>query len=317
MANPAPAFQVYAKDEYTEQAALSNEEFGAYMRGKMYAWSSGPLPLDNAKRARLLSVDQAAFPAVWAAIVHLWTETPDGWVNGPLEAQRTAHAEHRERQAENGRKGGRPAVQKNPNETQTKPTDNPPLSSGLTQTEPNTKPKPNPNESSAFCTLHSAFSDLRSSDYTLHAEAESQTLSPRTERTADFDAFWAAYPRKVGKGAALRKWTHVKPPLAKVLEAISWQRATPEWTKDGGQFVPHPATWLHQRRWEDEPFHPPQDLTYRPKDRNAPMAVLERNWETTLAQFPSHADMMAEALADERRKQDERAAQRLLKAGAR
>jgi hypothetical protein len=27
-----------------------------------------------------------------------------------------------------------------------------------------------------------------------------------------------------------------------------------EWTKDGGQFIPHPATWLNQKRWEDEPM---------------------------------------------------------------
>jgi len=26
-----------------------------------------------------------------------------------------------------------------------------------------------------------------------------------------------------------------------------------QWTKDGGQFIPHPATWLRQERWTDEP----------------------------------------------------------------
>jgi hypothetical protein len=25
-----------------------------------------------------------------------------------------------------------------------------------------------------------------------------------------------------------------------------------QWTKDGGQFIPMPATWLNGRRWEDE-----------------------------------------------------------------
>jgi DNA replication protein DnaC len=30
------------------------------------------------------------------------------------------------------------------------------------------------------------------------------------------------------------------------------QKVSTEWLKDGGQFIPHPATWLNGRRWEDE-----------------------------------------------------------------
>ena len=25
-----------------------------------------------------------------------------------------------------------------------------------------------------------------------------------------------------------------------------------EWKKDGGKYIPHPATWLRARGWEDE-----------------------------------------------------------------
>ena len=70
-----------------------------------------------------------------------------------------------------------------------------------------------------------------------------------------FVRFWGAYPRKVGKIAALKAWKRLKTPatiLPKILEAIERQRASPQWTKDGGQFIPHPATWLNQGRWEDE-----------------------------------------------------------------
>ena len=38
-----------------------------------------------------------------------------------------------------------------------------------------------------------------------------------------------------------------------MLRALDWQKHLPEWTKDGGQFIPYPATWLNARRWEDEP----------------------------------------------------------------
>lgn len=74
--------------------------------------------------------------------------------------------------------------------------------------------------------------------------------------SSDFLAFWAAYPRKVGKGAAWKAFHRLRPDhglLAAMLEAVGRQRGTQAWKKDGGQFIPHPATWLNQRRWEDEP----------------------------------------------------------------
>ena len=75
--------------------------------------------------------------------------------------------------------------------------------------------------------------------------------------TADeFERFWKAYPRKVGKQAALKKWHHAKinGKVDRIIAAVEIQKRTPQWAKDGGQFIPHPATWLSQGRWEDEPF---------------------------------------------------------------
>ena len=77
-----------------------------------------------------------------------------------------------------------------------------------------------------------------------------------TSTPPGFDAFWTSYPRKVGKGAALKSWTRIKPPLElqqSILDAVDKQRACPDWTKESGQFIPHPATWLNQQRWLDEP----------------------------------------------------------------
>lgn len=72
---------------------------------------------------------------------------------------------------------------------------------------------------------------------------------------ADFVSFWAAYPLRTGKAAALRAWRRHRPPLAKCLETLKWQRDTVEWTtptKEGRSTVPHPATWINAGRWEDE-----------------------------------------------------------------
>jgi len=40
--------------------------------------------------------------------------------------------------------------------------------------------------------------------------------------------------------------------VAQILKAIAVQRQSEQWQRDRGQYIPHPATWLHQRRWEDE-----------------------------------------------------------------
>jgi hypothetical protein len=37
-----------------------------------------------------------------------------------------------------------------------------------------------------------------------------------------------------------------------MLSAVEAQKQTDQWTKDGGQYIPHPSTWLNQGRWEDE-----------------------------------------------------------------
>ncbi len=81
-------------------------------------------------------------------------------------------------------------------------------------------------------------------------------LRGKPAEPAGFDEFWSAYPRKVARGAALKAWAKAKPdePLRQViLAAIGRARDGPDWRKDGGAFIPHPATWLNAQRWLDEP----------------------------------------------------------------
>jgi len=68
----------------------------------------------------------------------------------------------------------------------------------------------------------------------------------------DFDMFWMTYPKKVGKEAARKAWLKVNPNLTIVLQALSWQKESPQWFKNNGQFIPNPSTWINQHRWEDE-----------------------------------------------------------------
>lgn len=84
-------------------------------------------------------------------------------------------------------------------------------------------------------------------------------LTPQGEVDELFDELWAAYPRKVGKDAAKKAFEKRKPTRALVdamLAAIAVQKQSLDWTKDGGQFIPHPTTWLNQGRWTDEAATP-------------------------------------------------------------
>jgi len=69
-----------------------------------------------------------------------------------------------------------------------------------------------------------------------------------------FEIFWKTYPRKVGKDAARKKF-HVaikKTTLETILASVEACKKSDQWQKDGGQFIPHPATWLNRGGWHDE-----------------------------------------------------------------
>ena len=100
-----------------------------------------------------------------------------------------------------------------------------------------------------------------------------------------FSRFWAIYPKKRSKQAALTAWKKLKPDevfTQKIIAAVQKQKQWPEWQKDNGQYIPYPATWLNQRRWEDEGIptaqpDPPQKREYREiRDENG--EVVEVVW---------------------------------------
>ena len=75
--------------------------------------------------------------------------------------------------------------------------------------------------------------------------------------TQEFEVFWQRYPKKAGKDAAFRAWKSKKreghlPAMPVLLDAIDNAMRTDQWQRDGGQYIPHPATWLNQGRWMDE-----------------------------------------------------------------
>lgn len=69
-----------------------------------------------------------------------------------------------------------------------------------------------------------------------------------------FAEFWKSYPRKVGKGAAEKAWAKAIR-LADATEIIAAAIAHADWhqrDRTETRFIPHPSTWLNEKRWSDE-----------------------------------------------------------------
>ena len=70
-----------------------------------------------------------------------------------------------------------------------------------------------------------------------------------------FDEFWAAYPKKKAKEDARKAWAKLKPDEAlgkAIIKAVEDAKKTKDWQKEKGKYIPHPATYLNGKRWEDE-----------------------------------------------------------------
>jgi predicted phage replisome organizer len=72
-----------------------------------------------------------------------------------------------------------------------------------------------------------------------------------------FNKFWTNYPRHVSKATAEKAFKKLKVTdtiLEKMLGALETQKQSRQWSDK--QYIPHPATWLNQKRWEDEADEP-------------------------------------------------------------
>jgi hypothetical protein len=88
------------------------------------------------------------------------------------------------------------------------------------------------------------------------------TYTEKSPTPDGFDSFWSSYPKKTAKPAAMKAWKKVlKSEFNAILEDIGKRKESKDWKKDKGQFIPNPATYINQRRWEDHPDHEDQAKT--------------------------------------------------------
>lgn len=84
-------------------------------------------------------------------------------------------------------------------------------------------------------------------------------MSPRlTHAEEEFEAFWAAYPKRPGnpKLAAKKQWMALAklgtlPSLSLILSAVKAYKANCTASKTAPEYIAHARTWLSQQRWAD------------------------------------------------------------------
>jgi hypothetical protein len=104
----------------------------------------------------------------------------------------------------------------------------------------------------------------------------------------EFEQFWSCYPKKVGKLEARKAFERAKsrPAIAVLVAAIHQALRSPSWTKEQGQFIPHPTTWLNQGRWDDQPLMASHAAIPPPPPKNDPIG--RGQWGKTYGKPEDH-----------------------------
>lgn len=86
-------------------------------------------------------------------------------------------------------------------------------------------------------------------------EKEKEDAGTVFDAAAAFEIFYKAYPNKKNVKTARTRWEKMKvtPELfAAIMEGLERAKNSQEWGKDGGAYIPYPATWLNGEGWKNE-----------------------------------------------------------------
>lgn len=265
--------QLYVSDYLGDTRHLTTEQHGAYLLLLMTMWrSEGVLPSDDVKLARIAGLTVSRWKKIADDVLAFFTVCEGGITQGRLAAELTIADEKSEKRSQAGKAGGRAKSLKD-------------KKAGVASAmrSPCHSPEPEPLvEANASPNI---------------SRIEAKTDPTRAQIASGFLAFWSAYPRHVGKDAAAKAFAKAMArikdadPLSVILSGI--ERALSGW--DDPQFIPHPATWLNQGRWEDDAPAPRTGLTRNDRP-NRPDKTAER--ADNYAAAWAGADRASEILAD-------------------
>lgn len=224
--NKDPAFLFYSSDFLVGVSDLTMEERGQYITLICLQHQKGHLSKRN--------ID-IAIPNVSQYVLDKFKIDEEGnYYNVRTEEEIEKRQRYLDSRQANGAKGGRPK----------KTTENHMLS----KEKPYGKPTENHSENEI---------EIKIINTNIHNSIHNSTDSIGSIYNKCFNEFWEKYPKKVAKKYAFD--CYVKIEMTEelhqmMLSAIEKQKKLPEW--GDVRYIPHPSTWLNQRRWEDEVQEP-------------------------------------------------------------
>ena len=70
-----------------------------------------------------------------------------------------------------------------------------------------------------------------------------------------FNEFWSEYPKKVNKRGSFtsfKRIKHLKDEMPLIMASLRNFKASKQWQKENGQYIPNPQTFINQERWKDQ-----------------------------------------------------------------
>ena len=212
----APAFQFYPKDWLTDPdvVCMSMGQRGAYITLICYCWKEDKLP-NNPDYIRKLLGNIPKWKTLWNGIKHKFEIQGDYLVHPRLEEERIKQEEYRKKKSNAGKKGMKKRWNKSDNN-------------------------------------HNTVTDVLITKNNSSSSTSSSIAHSSDIYTSSFNEFWEIYPHKVGKKKAMEVWNKLKPDdesIERIIDALKKQKETRQWQDK--LYIPHPATWLNQERWND------------------------------------------------------------------
>lgn len=235
-----PYMQFYVADYLADTTHLTAEEHGAYMLLLFSYWQTGkPLRID--RLATVARIPNERWPSVAETLSEFFHVTETHWVQFRVEADLEAVNSKVVTASNAGKASARAKALKKQQELNDRSTD---VADPLQR-------KPN------------------HTDTDTDTDKNTKSSSPAADDL--FPKFWTLYPNKKGKAAAEKAWKKLKVTddlFTLIAHGLAKQCASQAWLKDSGQFIPHPATWLNGKRWEDEIPSAPTNVHLLPVNRH-------------------------------------------------
>lgn len=222
----SPAFQFYAGDFLSSSRVqrMSLAEVGAYIILLSHNWLSGNLPAEPGELAKLLKLPLARFQKLWMGpLSECFVKRGAHLINLRLEDERRKQIAFRQRQSDNGKKGGRP------------------LTSGLSQIEPTANPPLSPCGPSPHV-----------EDEERRVKSSSSTSLKRKENDVAFAEFRDAYPSLRRKGGRLVQEDFLRAlalagGFEPLMAALANHKASAQWANP--RMIPGMDVWFREERW--------------------------------------------------------------------